>query len=71
MVILIYDDWYDKYGAEALEEYLIELDQEDSEYDCPPDEQDEWLTDEYEAYTSDYADYAYEQYKDNKLFNED
>ncbi len=64
-----YKTWYDKYGADQLEEYLIELDQEDSHYDCSQDEQDQWLEDEYESYISGYEDHCYEQYKDSRHEN--
>ena len=66
---LDFHDWNDKYGESELDAYLLELDQEDSEYEPTDDDINYFLTDAYESYLGEYADLAYESYKDDLLFN--
>lgn len=59
MTLLSFDDWFDKYGERIIDEHATPL----QNYSL-----DEFLMNEYEIYVSDYEDYAYEQYKDQQLW---
>ncbi len=61
-----FDTWTDRIGFSDLDEYLIELNQEDPHYFCSPEEQDQWLSDAYDDFISDMQDQAYQKYKDDK-----
>jgi len=63
--MLSFDDWYDKYGEQAIADY------EDEHHPLTDDELSFVINDLYEAYCSDYEDYAYELYRDRLLFEED
>ena len=61
---LSFEDWYDKYGAEAELECQNEFIENDEE--ATEDDINTRLASDYESYISDYEDYAYEQMKDER-----
>ena len=67
-MILSFEDWYDKYFDESnYDEYVIERQTTGQVYL----DYDEYVTDKYEDYVSEYQNIAYENYRDRQLFEDD
>lgn len=64
MKLLSFKDWVDEYGMGELEEYQIELEQEDDGYELSEYEENEWLSNAYEDYISYAEDRTYDEWKE-------